>query len=253
MAMTWGADTHVGRRRDHNEDAYLAAPELGVFAVCDGMGGHASGEVASRLAVDELRSFFSLTASDRDCTWPFKFDKASTYDENRLVVAAKLANRTVLEHARANPRCRGMGTTFVGLSFTPDGRVIVAHAGDSRAYRLRGESLERLTADHSLVEEYLRAGRITPEEAERFPQKNIILRALGQAEQLDVDVATHDARSGDLFLVCSDGLSGMVDDPKLEALLRTWRDDPSSCVRHLIDAANGAGGHDNITAIVLAA
>jgi serine/threonine protein phosphatase PrpC len=253
MVMSWGADTHVGRRRDHNEDAFLVAPELGVFAVCDGMGGHASGEVAASLAVEELRSFFALTASDRDCTWPFKFDKASSYDENRLVVATKLANRTVLEHARANPRCRGMGTTFVALSFVPDGRVVVAHAGDSRAYRLRSGRLERLTADHSLVEEYLRSGRITPEEAERFPQKNIILRALGQQEQLDVDVATHDTQAGDLFLVCSDGLSGMVDDGKLEALLRAWKDEPATCVRHLIEAANGAGGHDNITAVIVTA
>jgi serine/threonine protein phosphatase PrpC len=248
--ITYGACSHVGMKRDHNEDSYLVLPEHGVFAVCDGMGGHASGEVASKLACDEVRAFFEMTASDRDCTWPYKFDRSATYDENRIAVAVKLANRSVMEHSRVDPKCRGMGTTFVGISFTEEGKVVVAHAGDSRAYLFRQGALSRITVDHSLVEEYIRMGRLTEEEAKNFPQKNIILRALGQQEKLDVEVNSHDPRPGDLFLVCSDGLSGMIDDHRMEELLVMKGGDLEACAQAMIDAANAAGGLDNITCVL---
>ncbi len=249
--LSFGACTHVGMKRDHNEDNYLVLQDQGVFVVCDGMGGHASGEVAAKIAVDEVKQFFEMTARDRDCTWPYKFDKTSTYDENRIAVAVKLANKSVLERSKADPRCRGMGTTLVSIYFTEDGKLVVAHAGDSRAYRFRGGELQRITVDHSLVEEYIRMGRLTEEEARNFPQKNIILRALGQQEKLEVEVNTHRPEDGDIYLVCTDGLSGMVEDKRMEELLRHKGADLESCSQALIDAANAAGGVDNVTCILV--
>lgn len=248
--ISYSACTHVGMKRDHNEDCFLTLPDQGVFLVCDGMGGHASGEVASKLACDEIKSFFEMTARDRDCTWPYKFDKTSTYDENRISVAVKLANRTVMERSKADPKCRGMGTTFVGVYFTEEGKVIVAHAGDSRSYLFRQGEIKRITIDHSLVEEYIRMGRLTEEEAKNFPQKNIILRALGQQEKLDVEVNTHKPEDGDIYLVCSDGLSGMIDDKRMQEILVAKGADLDACSQTMIDAANAAGGLDNVTAVL---
>lgn len=251
MRITYGALTHRGMKRDHNEDNFLAYPEQGVFAVADGLGGHASGEVASRLACDEMRQFFELTGRDRDATWPFKMDRERSYDENRIGVAIRLANATVHERSQSDPRCHGMGTTVVALYFTPEGRIVVAHAGDSRAYRFRDGVLTRLTVDHSLVEEYLRIGRLSEEEARRFPQKNIILRALGQQRTIELELSTVDPRPGDVYLLCSDGLSGMIDDPDTEAIVAAHWTDPESCARALVDAANEAGGLDNITCVLV--
>jgi len=251
MQITYGSCTHVGMKREHNEDFFLLMPEERLFAVCDGMGGHASGEVASKLACEEIRNFFELTGKDRDATWPFKLDRKMGYDENRIQVAVRLANQSVMDRSASDPRCRGMGTTFVGGYFVEDGgRLIVAHAGDSRAYRMREGRLERITHDHSLVEEYVRMGRLTEEEARNFPQKNIILRALGQQKNLEVEVNVHDTQDGDLYMVCSDGLSGMVDDAHMQELMLEKGSDLDACAQALIEAANAAGGLDNITTIL---
>lgn len=250
MRIEYGACTHVGMKRDHNEDSYVVLHEEGVFAVCDGMGGHASGEVASKLACDEIRQFFELTSNDPDVTWPFKLDKTSTYDENRITVAVRLANLAVMERSATDPKCRGMGTTFVGVYFTKDNKVIAAHAGDSRVYLFRDNQLTRVTIDHSLVEEYIRMGRLTEEEAENFPQKNIILRALGQQKNLEVEISSHVPKDNDVYLVCSDGLSGMIDDARMAEILRARGDDLDACSNAMIDAANAAGGLDNITCVL---
>lgn len=251
MKITYGALTHRGMKRDHNEDNFLAYPEEGVFVVADGLGGHASGEIASRIACEEVREFFELTARDRDATWPFKMDRTRSFDENRISVAVQAANASVHQRSQSDPRCHGMGTTVVALYFTPEGRVVVAHAGDSRAYRFRNGKLERLTTDHSLVEEYVRMGRLSEEEAENFPQKNIILRALGQQHTLEVELSTDDPLPGDVYLLCSDGLSGMVDDRRTAEIISAGQDDPERCVKELIDAANEAGGLDNITCVLV--
>lgn len=253
MNIDFGASTHVGMKRDHNEDSFLAMPEAGLFAVCDGMGGYAAGEVASKLACDEVRQFFELTSVDHDATWPFKLDKALSYDENRLAVAVRLANQTVHEQSQTDPKCRGMGTTFVGLLFTEDKHVVVAHAGDSRAYVFRDGELNRLTGDHSLVEEYVRMGRLTVEEAKTFPQKNIILRALGQQRTIEVEVHTHEPQQGDIFMLCSDGLSGMLEDEQMRDMLRgqSGLGQLNACAQTMIDAANKAGGLDNITCVLV--
>mgnify|MGYP001020640139 CR=1 FL=1 len=250
MTITHGACTHVGMKRDHNEDSYIVLPEHRVYQVCDGMGGHASGEVASKLACDEIKEFFELTSKDNDATWPYKLDKSMSYDENRFMVAVKLANVAVFERSATDPRCRGMGTTAVGIHFTEDGKVVSAHAGDSRVYRFRGGELKRITIDHSLVEEYIRMGRLTEEEAKNFPQKNIILRALGQQKNLDVEVNVHDCQDGDVYLVCSDGLSGMIEDDRMREILVAKGADLEACSKAMIDAANAAGGLDNITCVL---
>lgn len=250
MHITYGACSHVGMKRDHNEDSYMIYPEQHVFVVCDGMGGHASGEVASKLACDEIKQFFEMTGKDHEATWPFKLDKTSTYDENRIAVAVKLANQSVYERSQNDPKCRGMGTTFVGMAFTDEGKAIVAHAGDSRAYLFRKGELKRITIDHSLVEEYIRMGRLTEEEAKNFPQKNIILRALGQQPKLEVEVNTHKPEDGDIYLICSDGLSGMIDDDRMREILRAKGGDLEACSQAMIDAANAAGGLDNVTCVL---
>jgi len=248
--LSFGASSHVGLKRAHNEDAFVARPELGLFAVCDGMGGHSSGEVASRLACDELAQFFELTEADPEATWPWRAERHLSEPENRLVTGVRLANRTIYETSVDQARLRGMGTTAVGLAFEL-GRVVVAHAGDSRAYLYRDTTLSRLTDDHSLVEEYLRSGRLTVEEAKTFPQRNIILRALGQAPDVDVEVRSHRLEEGDVLLLCSDGLSGMLEDEEMERLLQRLSSDLENCAHQLVREANAAGGLDNITCILV--
>jgi protein phosphatase len=158
MRIVHAARTDVGLKRDNNEDNYLVYPEEGLFAVFDGMGGHAAGEVASGMAAQEMREFFELTGRDREATWPFKEDRARSYEENRLVTAIKLGNQRILDAADIDPSKKNMGTTCVAAYFVEHGsaaRAIVAHAGDSRVYLLRDGRLRRITIDHSLVEEYL--------------------------------------------------------------------------------------------------
>src|SRR5207245_2997781 len=200
-------------KRDNNETTCLASPEKNLFGVFDGTGGHAAGGVASGSAVREMKEFFELTGKDPEATWPFKDDRSRSYDENRLVTAIKLCNARIMEVSEEDSSKKNMGTTCVSLYFTErngEARTYVAHTGDSRGYLFRENRLKRITIDHSLVEEYLRLGKITEEEAKNFPQKNIILRALGQLRHVVVEITAHDPRPGDLFLLCSDGLSGMV-------------------------------------------
>ena len=252
MRIVHAARTDVGMKRDNNEDSYLVHPEQNLFAVFDGMGGHAAGEVASGIAVKEMREFYDLTGQDEEATWPFKEDREKSYDENRLVTAIKLVNQRILDASEADPSKKNMGTTCVSAHFVDRrgaARVLVAHTGDSRVYLLRDGRLSRITIDHSLVEEYLRQGKITEEEAKSFPQKNIILRALGQVRQVEVEIHAHEPRPGDLFMLCSDGLSGMVDDKVMEAiLLKSTALDAAA--KKLLDTANANGGIDNSTVIL---
>jgi len=246
--------TDVGRKRKHNEDAYLVDAERGLFVVADGMGGHAAGEVASGIAVREMKEFFELTGKDPEATWPFKDDRSRSYDENRLVTAIKLCNARIMEVSEQDTSKKNMGTTCVSLHFVERGdglKALVAHAGDSRGYLFRDNRLKRITIDHSLVEEYLRMGKITEEDAKNFPQKNIILRALGQQRQVDVEINAHDPRPGDLFLLCSDGLSGMVEDRILESILQKQSGNLEACAKKLLDTANANGGVDNSTVILV--
>src|SRR3954470_19159947 len=198
-------------KRNHNEDNFSILEESGLYIVADGMGGHASGEVASKMAINTLREFFSATSDDPERTWPYKMDRSKGYEENRLITAIKLANLRIFESAQRDPRQRGMGTTVVAL-FAVEDTVYVAHVGDSRVYRFRDGKLEQLTEDHSLLNDYIKMKRLTPEEIANFPHKNVIVRALGMKDTVKVDTRFEVPRADDVILLCSDGLSGPVND-----------------------------------------
>ena len=254
MRLSHAARTDVGMKRDNNEDNFLSFPEQNLFAVFDGMGGHAAGEVASGIAVHELREFYELCAKDPEQTWPFKESRDLSLEENRLVTGIKLVNQRIIAASRNDASKKNMGTTCVSAHFVEkSGKplAIVAHTGDSRVYRVRGGKLERITIDHSLVEEYLRMGRITPEEAKNFAHKNIILRALGQQDIVDVEVHPHELKPGDVILLCSDGLSGMVEDDALESIINKCLPSLDVAAKKLIDTANANGGADNVTAVLV--
>src|SRR5207237_3179357 len=253
MRIVHASRTDVGMKHDNNEDSYLVHREQNLFAVFDGMGGHAAGEVASGIAVKEMREFFDLTGQDEEATWPFKEDREKSYDENRLVTAIKLVNQRILDASEVDPSKKNMGTTCVSAHFVErDGvvRALVAHTGDSRVYLLREGKLRRITIDHSLVEEYLRQGKITEEEAKTFPQKNIIVRAMAQVRQVEVEIHAHEPRPGDLFMLCSDGLSGMVEDKVMEAILLK-SPGLDAAAKKLLDTANANGGIDTSTVILV--
>src|ERR1051325_7152428 len=200
--------THVGRQRQHNEDSFLVEDDARLFLVADGMGGHAAGEIASRIAVDSITEFILHTKED-DRTCPHAYDEAYKRTTNRLMAAVRLANTRVLEAMRKDARLRGMGTTVVA-GLADDKTMSIAHVGDSRAYMIRDKQLSRITNDHSWVFEQVQAGMLTEAEAEKHPLRNVITRALGGALQVTPDASEIEMRPGDVYLLCSDGLTGMV-------------------------------------------
>ena len=241
-------ETNVGMKRTHNEDNFSIIEESGLYIVADGMGGHASGEIASKMAVDAMREFFALTANDPERTWPYKMDRSKGYEENRLITGIKLANLRIFESSQRDPRQRGMGTTIVAL-FAVENGVYLAHVGDSRVYRMREGKFEQLTEDHSLLNDYIKMKRLTAEEIANFPHKNVIVRALGMKDTVKVDTRLEQPRAGDVYLLCSDGLSGPVAEPEmLDALSAT--DDLKTAASRLIARANENGGPDNITVVL---
>jgi len=252
MRLASSGTTDVGRKRAHNEDAYLLLPEEHLYCVADGMGGHASGEVAARIAVEEMAEFFRTTGRDDEATWPFKEDPERSQDENRLLTGVKLANLRIFERAATDPRLKGMGTTLVAASFPKGGStLLVGHVGDSRAYLWRHGALRQLTEDHSLLNDYRKSRALTPEEIEAFPHKNVIVRALGMKDAVEVDLVREEIEAGDVLLLCSDGLSGMVSDQRMAEILRANAGDPRLAAQILIDEANGAGGADNVTCVLV--
>jgi serine/threonine protein phosphatase PrpC len=241
--------THVGRQRQHNEDAFVVETNAHLFLVADGMGGHAAGEIASRIAVDSISEFILHTKED-DGTWPHAYDEHYKRSTNRLMAAVRMANTRVLEAMRKDARLRGMGTTVVAC-LAEDGVVSVAHVGDSRAYMIREGKLSRITNDHSWVFEQVQAGMLTEAEAEKHPLRNVITRALGGALQVVPDASEINAQPGDVFLLCSDGLTGMVPEDEILRLVTTSDGDLEKACQQLIDAANERGGLDNVTAILV--
>jgi len=231
VASDYSRLTDTGRQRAANEDSYFARSPL--FAVADGMGGAQAGEVASAIAVSVL-----------DGGLP---DGRGSV-EQRLAGAVQDANAQIHERSRSEPELSGMGTTFTGLYLGEDD-ITVAHVGDSRAYRWRDGELTPLTEDHSLVGEFIRQGKLTPEEAEEHPQRSIITRALGPEAEVQVDTHTWHAQGGDWYLLCSDGLTSMIPEARVAELL-AGAATPAAATRALVDAANAAGGRDNITVIV---
>lgn len=240
--------TDVGRKRSHNEDSFAVFAEHGLYVVADGMGGHASGEVASRMAIDTLRDFFAHTDDDPEKTWPYKMDRSKGYEENRLITGIKLSNLRIYQSAKDNPQQRGMGTTVVALFVVEDG-VYVAHVGDSRVYRIRDGKMVQLTEDHSLLNDYKKMKKLTQEEIESFPHKNVIVRALGMKDTVKVDTRFEQPQHNDIILLCSDGLAGPVSDEDVLKIV-VGNPDLQTCAHRLVDAANEAGGPDNITAVL---
>src|SRR6187455_1784881 len=240
----------VGLQRDHNEDSFAILNEQELFIVADGMGGHRAGDVASRLATDAIVDFFKATASD-DVTWPFHFDARLSEEENRLLTGIRLANRQIVEQSVRARECHGMGTTVVGALFSAKKRkMFIGHVGDSRAYRVRGGQIKQMTRDHSLVNDYLLAmPELTEEQRSELP-KNVITRALGMQEHVAVDLQSDDALPGDIYVLCSDGLSGMIEDDEIQQLVGATDDLDDAC-KKLVALANEHGGEDNITALIV--
>lgn len=242
--------THVGRQRQHNEDAFRLEPDAKLFLVADGMGGHAAGEVASRIAVESITEFILHTRED-DGTWPHAYDESLKRSTNRLMAALRMANTRVLEAMRKDARLRGMGTTVVACLGDDNGTMSVAHVGDSRAYLIRDNTLSRITNDHSWVFEQVQAGMLTEAEAEKHPLRNVITRALGGALQVVPDASEVETKPGDVFLLCSDGLTGMVPEEEILRVVTGNPDNLEAACQKLIETANERGGLDNITAILV--
>lgn len=243
-------ETDVGQKRAHNEDTFSIVESENLFVVCDGMGGHASGEVASQMAMETIKTFYKDTRDDPEVTWPYKMDRSKQYEENRLTTAIKYANVRIFEAAKKEPKYHGMGTTITALYFIEEG-VYRAHVGDSRIYRLRDGVYQQISEDHSLLNDYIKMKKLTPEEIESFPHKNVIVRALGMKESVKVDVMLERPERGDIYLMCSDGLSDEVSDARMGEILMQHGVDVQTACHALIEEANGNGGHDNITVVLV--
>lgn len=234
-APIYAGATDTGRQRDHNEDAFALAPELGIAILADGMGGHNAGEVASQLAVDTTLAILGQTVG--------------LGARDRLETAVMAANATLREKAAESSRYKDMGTTLVAALLDRQ-ELAVAHVGDSRLYRLRRGELVALTRDHSLLQEFIDKGLYTPEEARQKVARNILTHALGLEDTTRIDIAEHPVQAGDRYLLCSDGLYEMMSNPEISALLGRQLPLPDICTA-LIELANAKGGKDNITVIVI--
>ena len=254
----------VGRVRQHNEDDCLVLPDQQVYVVADGMGGHACGEVASRISVESIAEFYAdparhdaLRASYK--TLKEKSEEAgegeeadsalSNFDEYRLRTAVEFGNRQIFAAASRDTRFNDMGTTVVSIAFSGS-RVYCAYVGDSRVYRMRGDSLDQLTEDHSLANEFIRLGVLKPEDLPSFPYKNVIVRALGLQEEVEVDSFFRTAKPGDRFLLCSDGLTDLVSDDEMAAILADVKGAKNAAEALVADALD-LGGVDNVTVMIV--
>lgn len=246
MEITASGITDIGRKRDRNEDNYLINDELQLYVVADGMGGHAGGEYASALAVNTVEEIVTSMELPGD---PAP-DEADPVDiiRGRLAEAVRLAGHRIFDWAAEHPEFRGMGTTSVVL-LLHHGNAFIAHVGDSRLYLVRDGVIRQITEDHSLVAQSIREGLLTEEQARFHRMRNVITRALGFDRKVEVDIVVHAVRRGDTFLLCTDGLSGKVDDSEMRDLIAA--NEPQIAARHLVSAACARGGEDNITVIVV--
>ncbi|MFZ5643297.1 MAG: Stp1/IreP family PP2C-type Ser/Thr phosphatase [Bacillota bacterium] len=233
--MKWSQGTEVGLIRKRNEDSVCVIPELALFAVADGMGGHLAGEVASRMAIESVVEELRLGCGSNI--------------ENNLLKGVQIANSKVYEVSRRDTSCRGMGTTLTA-AVIKEREMVLAHVGDSRAYLIRGERIITLTEDHSLVQEMLKHGGITKEQARDHPHRNVLTRALGTDPSVEVDIIKTVLEKKDIVLICSDGLSGLVEDYEIRQIVNS-ASGPEQAVKDLIQEALNRGGNDNITVIVV--
>lgn len=237
-----------GKTRPRNEDAYLRNDALGLYAVADGVGGHAGGEIASRIAVDTLGETMPDFLGDKDRTPPAGRSRANTPEQAAFRSALTLANRKIHDRIGTEPRLAGMGTTLTALLFRAK-RVFLAHIGDSRAYLLRSGRLEQITRDHSVVADQVAAGLLSAAQARTSPLRHVITRALGIYADAEPDQADRAVQQSDVFLLCTDGLTEMIEGREIAAVLK--KAPPAEAAQKLVDAANRAGGVDNITAVVV--
>ena len=250
MQITADAQSDVGRKRKGNEDALCLNDEQRLYVVADGMGGHAAGEVASRVAVDAIAEFVELTGGNQEITWPFGLDDTISYEGNRLKTAVRHANTRVIEATRESAEYEGMATTVAAVLV--DGDIAnLAHVGDSRIYLWNGEKVEQLTRDHSWVNEQIENGAISPEQARSHPLRNVVTRALGGRADLVVDIQSRRMEPGNMLLLCSDGLTTMVTDDGIARILRESEGDVARATTALVTEANERGGEDNITVVLL--
>jgi PPM family protein phosphatase len=249
MELEFGAQSDTGCVRENNEDSYRVASDLNLFVLSDGMGGLEFGEVASRLTVDTVLDYCRRSDGNNSVTWHGSPIGGVSEMTNRLASAIRAANQVVQIAAQRNASDRPMGATVVAVRFNGE-RMSVAHVGDSRAYRLRGEELEQLTRDHSFVAEEIRQGRMTAQEAESSKLHNVLIRALGVDPEVDVDVSEELVLEDDTVLLCSDGLTRELSDARIAEVLRDHEDAKEAAAR-LVFLARQAGGGDNITAIVV--
>jgi protein phosphatase len=248
MAIRAAGMTDVGCVRKHNEDSFLAAPELGLYVVADGLGGHAAGEVASRIVVERVAQFVGET-TEKDRTWPLEYDTTLSFDGNRLKVALLLSDQAIADDIRRNPERETMGSTVVACLLSGT-KATLAHVGDSRAYILNKEEIRQVTRDHSWVAEQVANGILTPSEARVHPFRNVITQALGNGGDLEVEVQELELGKSDRLLLCSDGLSGMVGDAQIWDIVNQ-SPDLQTAVEALISVARNNGGEDNITAVLV--
>ena len=241
--------TDPGRVRDHNEDCIESRPEIGLYVLADGMGGYNAGEVASGMATsliaDGVQEGWNLREIEK-----LDRDAAKKLAETTLAEHIARANAAIFNTSQNNPECAGMGTTLVVCLFYDD-FLAVAHIGDSRLYRLRGDAMEQVTRDHSLLQEQLDSGLITPEEAKLSQNKNLVTRALGIDPSVEPEIHVHETRPDDIFLLCSDGLSDMVEDEEIRLTMLTLKSNPNLTVQQLVQSANDNGGRDNISAMLI--
>jgi protein phosphatase len=248
MAIRAAGMTDVGCVRKHNEDSFLAAPELGLYVVADGLGGHAAGEVASRIVVERVAQFVGET-TEKDRTWPLEYDTGLSFDGNRLKVALLLSDQAIADDIRRNPERETMGSTVVACLMSGE-KATLAHVGDSRAYLLRTDGIHQVTRDHSWVAEQVANGILTPSEARVHPFRNVITQALGNGGDLEIEIQELELGKSDRLLLCSDGLSGMVGDAQIWDIVNQ-SPDLQTAVESLISTARNNGGEDNITAVLV--
>ena len=250
VRITCEAVSDVGRKRKGNEDALFLNEEQKLYVVADGMGGHAAGEVASRVAVEAIAEFVELTGGNQEITWPFGLDDSISYEGNRLKTAVRHANSRVIEAMRESAEYEGMATTVAAVLV--DGAVAnFAHVGDSRIYLWSGGQIVQLTRDHSWVNEQIQSGAISAEQARSHPLRNVVTRALGGRADLVVDIQSRRMAAGDLLLLCSDGLTTMVADEEIARILGESQGDVVRAAAALVGEANERGGEDNITVVLL--
>ena len=262
MRLSYCAASHAGVRRDSNEDSYCVRPDLGLFVVCDGVGGYAAGEVASRAAVDAVQQAVTETLGATEASiWPFEYQPALGVDGNRLNWAFHLANSRLRTEVQAARALQGMATTIAAVLLETDARGVrepvrsatIGHIGDSRVYRWRRGRVDRLTRDHSWVEEQVQAGLISAGEARHHPRRNLLTRALTGGTDPVADLGWVPVAEGDKLLLCTDGLFGVLSDEQIAEILgndQAGEDDTNVCDA-LVHAANLGGGPDNITAILI--